>query len=133
VVTFDEKKEFVDELKKQWRMMWRERIDDRVRAEGISDKDYSQLFIERGTIIIATRKFKPPDFLEIMRQYMGYDASDVIPPHPSVGGWGKFARTFFSGQQQHIGRRRRTAPPELCMKKGQQQKKGGRGWLHFSR
>ena len=129
----DEKKGLVEELRKEWRMMWRERIDDKVRAEGISDKDYSQLFVERGTVIVATRKFKPPDFLEILQQHNLCSVSDVFTPHPSVGGWGKYIRTVLRGQQPQTGRRRRPVPPELCRKKGQQKKKGGRGWLHFTR
>ena len=127
----DEKRQLIEELRKEWRMMWRERIDDKVRAEGISDKEYPQLFVERGRVIIATRKFKPPDFLEILQQYK---LVSVLPPHPSVGGWGKFVRTSLRSQQSQVGRRRRIAPPELCPKKVQQQKKkGGRGWLHFTR
>ena len=36
---------FVEELKRQWRLLWRERIDDKVRAEGISSKDFELLFV----------------------------------------------------------------------------------------
>jgi len=134
VVSFDEKKEFVEELRNEWKKMWRERIDDWVKAEGVSDKDYSNLFVERGTVIIATRKFKPPDFLEILQKHNLCNVSDVAPLHPSVGGWGKFVRTVLKAQQQRIVRRQRFAPRELCPKKNQQQqKKGGRGWLHLSR
>ena len=52
--TFEEKKQFVEELKKQWKTLWQERIEDKVRAEGISGKDYSKLFVERGTIITVS-------------------------------------------------------------------------------
>jgi len=135
VKTSEEKRKLVEELKGQWKMMWRERIDDKVRAEGISEKDYSQLFVERGTVIMATRKFKPPDFYEILQQHLSPEASDinnVLPPNPTVGGWGKFIRNVLS-KQQSLVRRRRSAQIEPVRKANQQLKKGGRGWLHFRR
>jgi len=135
VATFEEKRKFIEELKKQWKTLWRERIDDKVRAEGISDKDYSKLFLERGTVIIATRKFKAPDFYEILQQHLSSVSSEinnVLPPNPTVGGWGKFVRSVLS-KQQPLARRRRSAPTEPDKKESQQLKKGGRGWLHFKR
>lgn len=126
----DERKEFFEDLRKQWRTMWRERIDDKLRAEGISDKDYQHLFVEKGSVIIATRKFKPPDFLEILQQHNLNDTPNALPPHPSVGGWRKFARTVLKNQQPHKSKRRKLAPQETIRKKGQQLKKNGRGWLH---
>jgi len=135
VGTSEERRKFVEELKKQWKTLWRERIDDKVRAEGISYKDYSQLFVERGTVIIATRKFKAPDFIEILQQHLSSDSSDinnVLPPNPTVGGWGKFVRNILN-KQQLLARRRRSAQTEPHKKASQQLKKCGRGWLHFRR
>ena len=122
-------KEFVDELRTQWKLLWRNRIDDKVRAEGIANQDYSKLFVERGTVIIATRDYKPPDFVEILQQHISSDAEKIVPPNPTVGGWGKFIRSAIS-KQRHLTRRR-VPLPEPDRKKGQQRKKGGRGWLHF--
>jgi len=121
-------KEFLDELRIQWKLLWRNRIDDKVRAEGIANKDYSKLFVERGTVIIATRDYKPPDFVEILQRHIPSDAEMMVPPNPTVGGWGKFIRSVVT-KQRHLTRRR--APPEPDRKKDQQLKKGGRGWLHF--
>jgi len=121
-------KEFVDELRVQWKSLWRDRIDDKIRAEGIANQDYSKLFVERGTVIIATRDYKPPDFVEILEQHISSDAEKLVPPSPAVGGWGKFVRSVLSKQK---GFARRLAPPEPNRKKDQQPKKGGRGWLHF--
>lgn len=126
-----EKKEFIEGVRRQWKAMWQRRIDDRLRAEGIADEDYSLLFVERGTVIMATRKFKPPDFFEILQRHNGNDVMDVVPPSPYVGGWGKFIRTVLK-KQQCFGRRRRRRP-ERVRKERQQLKKGGRGWLHFRR
>jgi len=135
VETFEEKRKFIEELKKQWKTLWRERIDDKVRAEGISDKDYSQLFVERGTVIIATRKFKLPDFYEILQQHLSPDSGNInnlLPPNPTVGGWGKFIRTALN-KQQSLVRRRLNVSDKPVRKANQQLKKGGRGWLHFRR
>ena len=126
--TFEERKELVENLRRQWKVMWRQRIDDRVRAEGIAEKDYSQLFVERGTIIMATRRFKAPNFLEILQQHglLSYDSP--VPPSPFVGGWGKFIRTFL--RKRRPTRSLMHRPPKSKRKKGQPLKNGGRGWLH---
>jgi len=121
-------KEFVDELRVQWKLLWRDRIDDKVKAEGIANQDYSKLFVEQGTVIIATRDYKPPDFVEILQRHISSDAEKLVPPSPVVGGWGKFVRSVLSKQK---GSTRRPAPPKPERKKDQQLKKGGRGWLHF--
>jgi hypothetical protein len=121
-------KEFVDELRGEWKLLWRDRIDDRVRAEGIADREYSKLFVERGTVIVATRDYKPPDFVEILKQHISSDAEKLVPPDPAVGGWGKFMRNVLRKQR---GPDRRQAPPEPERREGKQLKKGGRGWLHF--
>lgn len=126
-----EKKQFADDFKKQWKTMWRNHIDDKVRAEGIADKDYTLLFVERGTVIIATRKFKPLDFYEILRKHKSLNADEMISPNPSVGGWGKFARTVLSPKKAKI--RRRQIPKKTKDNGCQQLKKSGRGWLHSRR
>lgn len=124
----EEKKELIENLRKQWRAMWQQRIDDRVRAEGITDKDYSELFVERGTVIVATRKFRPPDFLEILQKHGLLSFDNPVPPSPFVGGWRKFIRTFLRRKQQSRSLLQRPSKPRR--KKSQQLKKGGRGWLH---
>ena len=121
-------KDFVDELRVQWKQLWRNRIDDKIRAEGIANQDYSKLFDERGTVIIATREYTPRDFVEILQQHISSGAEKMIPPNPTVGGWAKFVRSVLS-KQRPLTRRR--VPPEPDRKKDQQLKKGGRGWLHF--
>ena len=121
-------KEFVDELRVQWRLLWRNRIDDKVRAEGIASEDYSKLFVERGTVIVATRDYKAPDFVEILEKHLSSDVDRVVPPGPGVGGWGKFMRGVLRKQR---GLTRRLAPSEPVRKRDRQLKKGGRGWLHF--
>ena len=120
-------KEFVDELRTDWRHLWRNRLDDKVRAEGIAKQDYSKLFVERGTVIVATRDFKPLDFFDIVQEYLGFDTDKIVPPNSTIGGWGKFVRNSIRRQKKPT---RRFAPPKPTSKKGQQQKKGGRGWLH---
>ena len=120
-------KEFVDELRGEWKLLWRDRIDDRLRAEGIANQEYSKLFVERGTVIVATRDYKPPDFVEILKQHISSDAEKLVPPNPAVGGWGKFMRKELR-KKRGLTRRPLTTPER---REGQQLKKGGRGWLHF--
>ena len=125
--------EFVKELKAQWKMMWRDRIDDKVRAEGIASRDYSLLFLKRGTIIIATRKYRPPDFVEILDHYRGVRNIEgrVDYVNPVVGGYTKFIRDFLKRQPRFGRGKFREFPRFESEKESQQQrKKGGRGWVH---
>jgi len=119
----------VEDVKVEWKLLWRDRIDDRVRAEGIANREYSLLFVERGTVIVATRDFKPLNFKEILVLHGVQDAERFVPPPPSVGGWGKFARTVLKRQKRF--RRWKKSALDRKREKNLQLKKGGRGWLHF--
>ena len=133
--TYAKKRAVIEELKQQWRTLWLERIDDEVRAEGISNRDYLELFVERGTVIVATRNSKTPDFYDIVQKHLlaGQGGIDCkIPPNPETGGWGKFVRDVLS-KQQSPGKRRRSGLVETDKRVAQQLKKSGRGWLHFRR
>ena len=119
----------VDDVKVAWKLLWHSRIDDKVRAEGIASQDYSLLFVERGTVIVATRDFKLLSLKEILLLHRIQNVERVVPPHPSVGGWGKFARTVLNKQKR--ARRWEKPIPRRNRKKNLQVKKGGRGWLHY--
>jgi hypothetical protein len=120
-------KEFVSELRTDWRHLWRNRLDDKVRAEGIAKQSYSRLFVERGTVIMATRDYKPLDFFDIVLEHLDFEADKAIPPNSTIGGWGKFVRNNIRKQKKAT---RKYIPPKPTSKKIQQKKKGGRGWLH---
>lgn len=116
---------FIQEVRGQWRLLWRERIDDHVRAEGVANQDYDKLFVERGTVVLATRNFKLLTLKEILEQHKVVNAERFVQPSPRVGGWIKFGRAY--------AYRRANELPKLVAedKKSQQLKKGGRGWLHI--
>jgi len=121
--------EFRRSLKEEWKNLWRERIDDKVRAEGIANRDYDMLFLDRGTIIFASRDAKLPSFREILETWVPPSMMNAVPPDPSVGGWRKFIRTEL---KKVIGRRKRRFDHRegANERRSQQLKKGGRGWLH---
>ena len=122
-------REFVQELKQRWRILWRHRIDDKVRAEGIASKDYDLLFVDRGTVIVATKDYKPPNLGQILERHAEDKLHDrVVALNPAVGGWGKFIRDVIS-KQERLTKSGRSIPLEPEKKK-QQLKKGGKGWLH---
>jgi hypothetical protein len=122
--------EIVKEVKLQWQGLWRERIDDKVRAEGIANKDYSMLFVDKGTVVCATRDFRQLSLREILEQHNLVNVDRLVPPNSEIGGWGKFIRTTIT-KQQFARRVRRAEQYEKCKKQQQQLKKGGRGWLHI--
>jgi hypothetical protein len=120
-------KDFVDDLRIEWKSLWQNRIDDKVRAEGIAKEDYSKLSVEKGTVIIATRDYKPLEFYDIVEDYLGAETGKTIVPNTTVGGWGKFIRTNIKKTKRTS---KRAPPPRPAKPKGNHKKKGGRGWLH---
>ena len=118
----------VSEVKSQWKQLWRERIDDPVRAEGIASMDFDKLFIERGTVVLATRNFRPVTLGEILDQHKVEYTEKHVAPSKHVGGWRKFGRTQMPRYES--ARRRRGFAVSVDMGKKQQLRKGGRGWLH---
>ena len=121
-------KEMVEEIKVQWKKLWQERLEDKVRAEGVAIDDYSKLFVDKGTVIHATRNFKSLSFKEILEQNQVENADRLVPPSPQVGGWTKFIRVTITNQKPQ--RNRRALAYVEPQKEKQQPKKGGRGWLH---
>jgi hypothetical protein len=122
-------KEIVEKLKIEWKRLWLERLDDKLRAEGMATADYCDLFVEKGTVIHATRDFKALNFREILEQHEIVNADRYMPPSPEIGGWSKFIKTNIANQQP----RRRKKRADLYRKEiegKQQPKKGGKGWLH---
>jgi hypothetical protein len=121
-----ERDEFRRRLKEEWKLLWSERFDDRVRAEGVAARDYPLVLADRGHVIFATREAKAPSFNDVIEHWRVQ--GKVYSPEPSVGGWGKFIRTELK-KVTHT-RARAAAQSEPRHGDGQQLKKGGRGWLH---
>ena len=122
-------KEMVDQLKVQWRKLWQERVDDKIRAEGIATADYCDLFVEKGTIIHATKDYKALNFREILEQHQIANVDMFVSPNPQIGGWTKFIKLNITNQRSRKKRRAEFYRNEK--KERQQPKKGGRGWLHL--
>jgi len=118
-------KKLVGELRREWKRMWMERFDDKSKAEGISTSDYQSLFIERGTILHATRDFKPLNFRDILKQNQVSQPDRFIQPDSSVGGWNKFIKTNI--------RKRNGIEPMTSLKTtpGNKEQKKKTGWLHL--
>jgi hypothetical protein len=121
-------KEFVEELRIEWKRLWQERLDDKVRGEGVAVNDYDQLFVDKGTVIHATRDFKALNFKEILEEHKVMNAGRYVPPDPHVGGWAKFVKMNITTQRPQKKRSDQFCPEEK--KEKQQLKKNGRGWLH---
>jgi hypothetical protein len=124
-----DQKEFVEELKIEWERLWREKFDDKVRAEGIALNDYDQLFIDKGTIIHATRDFKALNFKEILEEHEVLIPERYLPPDQHVGGWTKFVKMNITSQK--LQRKRLIQLPFEEKMEKRQLKKNGRGWLHI--
>ena len=128
LVMVADQKELINELKVEWKKLWRERLDDKVRAEGVAISDYSSLFVDKGTIIHATRDFKALNFKEILEQHEIQNVERYIQPDRFVGGWTRFVKDNITNKQPLIKKRSDLYVEDKKPK--QQSKKGGRGWLH---
>ena len=107
--------ESVENLKAQWKKLWFERLDDPVRAEKIAADTFPSLFIEKGTILHATRDFKILSLKEILTKH-----------EIRTGGWTKFYKV-------HIKDKSESKTNVLANKKSQKQQpknKKSSGWLH---
>ena len=122
--------EKVEELRVDWKRLWRERLDDKVRAEGVANQDYSSLSVERGTVIFATRNFRPLTFQGILEEKGVLDVFRFVSPSPQQGGWKKFinGNAEFKNSRGKMTRAAGYFGNEE--RKSLQLKKGGRGWLH---
>jgi hypothetical protein len=124
--------EVVEKLKHEWKLMWSNRFDDKIKAEGVSADSYAMIKVDRGTIIHATRDYKALDFREVLEQNSVKDTDRFVQPHKEEGGWAKFAKQKIipnTPRSQRIEVRRQLEA-EAKKKTNQQPKKGGRGWLH---
>lgn len=122
-----EQDEFRKKLKKEWKLMWTERFDDAVKAEGIVTRDYPLLFMDRGSVIFASRDARTPNLKEIDEFWQAQGA--VYAPNPAMGGWGKFMRTQILGVRNS---RARVSDLESSFARDKQQmRKDGKGWLHI--
>ncbi len=130
--TIEAQKKLVESLKAQWKLLWSERFDDKLAAEGVSANDYDILQVERGLIIHATRNFKALSFRDILQQKMVENPERFIPPNVHVGGWNKFIKTEIAINRPQRKKHSTSDTSEKSPGKqaAQQSKKGGRGWLH---
>lgn len=122
------KKNSVEEIKKEWKQLWFTIIKDKVQAEGIANKAFPLCFVEQGTVIQATRDFKPLCLKEILNINRIQDVERIIGPPPTVGGWHKFARSVLNTQKRN--RRDNFRKQKRSQVSSLQRKKKGRGWIH---
>ena len=79
------------QIKLEWQELWDQKIEDKLIAEDMARRDYQLLFVERGTIIKASRNYKPPNLDEIMQLNEALLGLKLTYPDPEVGGWRKFS------------------------------------------
>jgi len=116
-------------LRVEWKQLWSQHLNDKVRAEDIASGTYTTLKVEQGTIIKASRDYKPLNFKEILEQQNVENPESYIPPNVHVGGWTKFVKTEITHNRQ---KHKRANAYQQEKKATQQPKKGGRGWLHIT-
>jgi hypothetical protein len=127
LVKTTEEKKILNEFNNQWKTLWRDLVGDKIHAEEIANKDFPLLFVEKGTVVKASRGIRQLSYSETLKQQMQKHGLKTLPPDPKVGGWGKFSRTVIRAQKKPDKEKQ----PKIKVKPAQQPKKGGRGWLHI--
>ena len=125
-MTPNQQKQTVEEIKTEWKRLWNERRDDKTRAEGIATNNYTNLFIDQGTIIHATRDFKILNLKDILKQHEIQNTDRYIQPDKQTGGWNKFVK-------DNIHQPTKTKHQNQPQTKQPQNKQttNQRGWLHI--
>jgi hypothetical protein len=124
----DPRIQLVDELKVEWKNMWLEQFNDKIRAEGISVADYERLKVSRGTVLHATRSCETPEFKDILKENSVENPDRYIQPSNVEGGWKKFIKTNITNKPSKA--KRADEYMSSSKPKGKQSRKSGRGWLH---
>ena len=125
-------KMLVDELRKEWKDLWRSRFDDKFKAEGIANKDYKSLYVDRGLVLFATRTYKALEFHDVLKKYFSSENAERLNPTPARGGIRKFIKNYVVVQNGQNKRRQETRVELERLRKKQQIKHQGKGWLHLS-
>ena len=113
-----------NKIKLEWTDLWTNLHKDKVRAEGVSAKDYKILFVESGEILHATRDYKPISYHEILEKNIGSEEVSKVEIDPQVGGWKTFSKKHFPPKKDKINRN----GPNIKHDLSQHQRKGGFGW-----
>jgi hypothetical protein len=116
-----------ERVKLQWKQLWAKRLVDKRRAEGIASESYSELFIDKGTVIHATRNCKPISLGEILKQHK-LPVPSNLQVCPEEGGYGVFIKKNFQPKKNQAKQSDYDSPNNP--KKNKQLKKKGNGWLH---
>ena len=87
-------------IRMEWESLWNQCFEDKNSAEYVARRDYELLFIERGSVIKATRNYKAPDLREIMERTEKICDSSLIHPNPKSGGWRKFSKDVLNKQRR---------------------------------
>jgi hypothetical protein len=85
-------KDLVEKPKVQWKLLWSERYNDKIKAEDVSINDYEILDVQKGTIIHATRDFKAVNFRDILHEHLVENPDRYVQPKAQEGGWNKFVK-----------------------------------------
>ena len=116
-------------IQQQWRDLWDYRFQDKWAAEDVARKTYDLLYIEKGTVIQATKNYQPPNLSNILKLNEKTLRVRLTYPDPNTGGWHKFYRQVLAEQprwRNNIMKRKMARQNE----KNALQRKGGRGWLN---
>lgn len=118
------------QIRKEWRELWDHKIEDKVAAEDVARRNYELLFVERGTVIQATKDYQPLDLREIREKNEKMLGVKLTQPNPQIGGWRKFSKDVLAKQTRWRSMPPRTRQQPSPPASSPNRKKAGRGWLH---
>jgi len=118
------------EIRREWKELWNQKLEDKLIAEDVARKNYNLLFVDAGTVIRASRNYKPLDFEDIIERNEKIIGVNLKIPTPEEGGFRKFAKNVLSYQPRLNQKpKKQQELLDINMRNGPL-KKGGRGWVH---
>ena len=118
------------QIRKDWRELWDHKIEDKITAEDVARRNYELLFVERGTVIQATKDYQPLDLREIIEKNEKMLGITLTQPNPHIGGWRKFSKDVLAKQARWHQPASHARSLTSTKTPSQNRKKAGRGWLH---
>ena len=86
------------QIRAEWTNLWNEKLEDKLSAEELANRDYHLLFIEKGTVLKATRSYRSPCLEEIIKMNENLLNIKLTGSFSEVVGWRQFSRNILSKQ-----------------------------------
>ncbi len=118
-----------EKLKILWRELWTDQLIDKQHAEEMASREFSDLFIERGTVLRGPGNCVNLTLTDVLKKHQL--SSNLLPAHPSIGGYNLFIKNSIRSKRLSHVDTLKSSNEYSKVAKPRQLKKNGKGWIHF--